>query len=131
MFDDLIGKPWKFGSRGPYEYDCWGLAMEVCRRLGIEIPDFAAGCPYAQREIDGVRRSFEDNFTPVGNPVPGDIVAFRYPTPMYVGHMGVIVGDPHFLHMRENTGAVMERIDSPVWRKRIYGVYRFTDNQGR
>jgi len=130
MFKDLIGKPWKFGGRGPNYYDCWGLVMEVCRRLAMELPDFAAGCPYVQVEIDKKRRSFEDRFVPVHDPMPGDIVAFRFPMPMYVGHIGVIIEDPYFMHTREATNVVTERIDSPIWRKKIYGVYRFADNQG-
>jgi len=35
-YDDLIGKPFKFGARGPEYYDCFGLAKEIFRRHGID-----------------------------------------------------------------------------------------------
>ena len=43
--NDLIGKPFRTGARGPAEYDCLGLTLEGLRRLGIvyerdwDVPD--------------------------------------------------------------------------------------------
>jgi cell wall-associated NlpC family hydrolase len=40
--DDLIGRPYRYGARGPEAYDCWGLVLEVRRRLALPAPpDFA------------------------------------------------------------------------------------------
>jgi cell wall-associated NlpC family hydrolase len=40
--NDLIGRPYRYGARGPAEFDCWGLVLEVRRRLGLATPpDFA------------------------------------------------------------------------------------------
>jgi hypothetical protein len=38
---DLVGKPYAHGARGPDAYDCWGLCVEVYRRRGIDLPDYA------------------------------------------------------------------------------------------
>jgi hypothetical protein len=46
---DLIGKPYRPGARGPHEFDCWGLCAEVYRRRGIALPDYEArGLSHAQ-----------------------------------------------------------------------------------
>jgi len=40
--NDLIGRPYRCGARGPAAFDCWGLVLEMRRRLGLETPpDFA------------------------------------------------------------------------------------------
>jgi cell wall-associated NlpC family hydrolase len=40
--NDLIGRPYRFGARGPAAFDCWGLVLEVRRRLELVTPpDFA------------------------------------------------------------------------------------------
>jgi hypothetical protein len=42
--NDLIGKPWRLGARGPDAYDCWGLVREVLQRMrpGLPLPDWAS-----------------------------------------------------------------------------------------
>ena len=37
--NDLIGKPFQRGARGPDKYDCQSLTAEVFRRFGIPFPD--------------------------------------------------------------------------------------------
>ena len=40
----LPGAPYVRGARGPRAFDCWGLVLEVRRRLGLPAPpDFASG----------------------------------------------------------------------------------------
>ena len=34
-YDDLIGKPYEPHGTGPEAFDCWGLCVEVLKRLGI------------------------------------------------------------------------------------------------
>jgi cell wall-associated NlpC family hydrolase len=36
--DDLIGKPWRLGARGPDAYDCWGLVLVLADRFGCKVP---------------------------------------------------------------------------------------------
>ena len=35
---DLIGRPYAYGARGPEAFDCWGLVLELRRRLGLPLP---------------------------------------------------------------------------------------------
>ena len=37
--NDLLGKPYKLHGRGPDGYDCYGLVIEVEKRLGRVLPD--------------------------------------------------------------------------------------------
>lgn len=36
--NDLIGKPWRLGARGPDAFDCWGLTREVLQRMRPDKP---------------------------------------------------------------------------------------------
>lgn len=36
--DDLIGRPWVLGARGPDAFDCWGVVLELARRAGRVVP---------------------------------------------------------------------------------------------
>lgn len=41
---DLVGLPFVSGARGPAAFDCWGLVLELRRRLALPLPpDFASG----------------------------------------------------------------------------------------
>ena len=40
MFSDLVGKPFKWGGRGPESFDCWGLVRFAFERAtGIQVED--------------------------------------------------------------------------------------------
>jgi cell wall-associated NlpC family hydrolase len=42
--DDLIGKPWRKGARGPDAFDCWGLVLVLAERCGRTVPaDWRSG----------------------------------------------------------------------------------------
>lgn len=36
--DDLIGRPWRLGGRGPDAFDCWGLVLVLAERSGRAVP---------------------------------------------------------------------------------------------
>lgn len=120
---DLIGVPFVDGGRGPDGYDCWGLVREVYNRLGVELQDYKMSCYDAagfheRAEAERprwMRHELKDA------PVPA-VVAIRLNSPN-ISHVGVYIGDGKFLHTREKTGVCIERMDSPVWRHRIEGIY--------
>lgn len=41
LYGDLIGIPFKAGGRSKRGIDCAGVASEILRRLGVEVPDDA------------------------------------------------------------------------------------------
>ena len=126
----LIGKPFVDGGRGPGAYDCWGLVMEVFRVFGQELPDYRisaynyvgvgaqimAGMADARRGHDSIWQELETPEAPC-------IVAIKN-HPRMVNHCGAYIGGGRFLHVMERIGCVQDRIDSPMWRRRIMGFFR-------
>ena len=119
----LVGVPFEDGGRGPDSFDCWGLVREVYHRYGIELPDYDIGC----YDILNVMAEMEHNrplwieHKPPDLPIPC-VAAFRVSATM-INHVGIYIGDGRFLHTREKAGAVIESLESPVWRHRIWGFY--------
>jgi cell wall-associated NlpC family hydrolase len=51
LYADLLGKPFADGGRGPDSFDCVGLAIEVQRRRGLDIPDFVSSQAELHRQM--------------------------------------------------------------------------------
>lgn len=127
---ELIGKPFENGGRGPDKYDCWGLCCEVYRIYGLKIPDYQVYC-YDSEKFNELfieeSPSWVKYFYPEDAPIPS-IVAFRVSS-RYVNHAGIYIGNGKFLHTREKTGVVIERLDAPQWRHRLEGLYAPENNE--
>lgn len=124
-YDDLIGLPFEENGRGPAFYDCYGLALEVNRRLGKEIPDYAILVAHIVESIQQEVDKHKHEFTRVSEPEPGDIVLIRS-EPGVGDHFGVIVERGAFLHASARTGDVHRvRLDHPFYKNRIEGIYRY------
>ena len=123
LFGDLIGKPFKYGARGPHEYDCWGLVMECYRRVhGVELPDLASPEEAAVQHALGAAMQMQPCWKRLEQALAGSIVALR--VGRYVCHTGFSLGDGRMLHTWETTnGVIVQNVDA--WRHRIEGFYRY------
>jgi len=111
-FDDLIGKPYLEGACGPDKFDCYGLTIEVFKRLHwpLDIPadilynfgsrgwSFLKSNPMDWRIIDTpaqigdlalIRGDHKDR-TPDGR--------------HYARHLAIFIGEDKFLHCVKKTG---------------------------
>lgn len=123
MYNDLIGKPFKNGGRGPEKYDCWGLAAEIFARHGIQLPDYKINCDDASR-IDGQIQSQRSQWINCQNKVPTPaLVVIRYAENDLLNHVGVYIGAGRFIHTRDKIGVNIDRVDGTVWKRRIEGYY--------
>ncbi len=115
---DLIGKPFKDGARGPDAYDCWGLAVEVFRRFGVEMPDYRISCGSV---TGGVIEKRNEWVRCVGEiPAPALIV---FTTAGITDHVGVYLGGGKFIHAHRSAGVVVAGVDHIFWKRRIEGYY--------
>lgn len=122
-YGDLLGKPFKYGGRGPDVYDCYGLVVELARRQQIIFPDYTStDDPGLQGSLfaDGAERYFDC----VANPQPMDIALFMMRRGHW--HCGMVVdGYSRFVHILENGVVSCEELHDPVWQPRLVGVYRW------
>ncbi|EAE5990035.1 C40 family peptidase, partial [Listeria monocytogenes] len=112
-FDELyaeakkhLGKPYKWGTRGPDTFDCSGYTQYVYQKVtGIKIPD-TSGPQYAA--ADKVKN---------GNQKPGDLVYFK-------GHVGIYIGNGKMINA-QNDGVKIDNINSTYWQSIFVGYGRF------
>jgi len=123
-YHDLIGVPWKDRGRDMSGLDCYGLLMVLFARKGVLFPDF----DYPQdAETSLVHRLICENKSlaePISAPEPWGIVSIAI-IPPYESHLGMVINLYEFVHVRMDTRVTVSRIDSPLWRMRIRGLYRW------
>ena len=98
---DLLGKPYKAHARGPNTYDCYGLVIEVEKRLGHTMPDLytkLADCD--QWEFDPHNVDFSAEMTGMektDKPEFGDVIVF-FDLKGRIYHTAVFLKDGDFIH---------------------------------
>jgi len=120
---NLIGKPFKYGGRGPAEYDCWGLCIEVCKRVGIVLPDINTPDSATLRKVAFLTAK-DELFKPLERPKPFCLVVFEIRPNIW--HAGVVLEDCwRFIHIARKRMVVIERIDNVQWQRKFKGYYEY------
>tara|TARA_R100001086_G_scaffold249921_1_gene191834 strand:- start:247 stop:669 length:423 start_codon:yes stop_codon:yes gene_type:complete len=132
QYADLIGVPFAYNGRGPDTYDCYGLNMEIYRRLGVKVPDVRS--PTDLDDIAAVMGFEKTKWTTlwtkegIGDaPSHADMpvgATLMFNVNGRTSHVGIVVRPGRFLHAWEHLGGVAEERIS-LWRRRIEGIYRF------
>ncbi|WP_273792626.1 NlpC/P60 family protein [Brucella anthropi] len=129
-----IGTPYRHGAstRG-VSCDCLGLVRGVWRSLygcepeapGIYAPDWAEVSPgdpmleAASRHM--IRRGSSE-------PMPGDLLVFRWRVGLAAKHLGIMAHDNRFIHAYQGH-SVMASALVPQWRNRIAGIFIFPERK--
>jgi cell wall-associated NlpC family hydrolase len=117
---DLIGKPFRWGARGPDAFDCYGLVVEMNRRAGHAVPPYVS--PTDSQDIARLITGEAITRWMPCKPRPGALITFRIGR--HVSHVGYLLPRERFIHCWERTGGVtVERLDE--WERRIAGYYEF------
>jgi cell wall-associated NlpC family hydrolase len=123
--NDLIGVPFKDGGRNKKEgFDCYGLAMEVYRRYGIELPDYRISCEDASR----INQQVEET-VPQWIEIKRDelivptMVVMRFNYGMLINHTGVFIGGDRILHTIRRRAVHVISINDDFWARKIAGFY--------
>src|SRR5574337_745138 len=127
-YSDLLGKQFAYGGRVPAVYDCWGLCMEIYKRLGRQLPDGISTREYIdinQQINSKIRNPQSENFREISAPLPYCLVTIMI-RPPYITHVGVVLDDRiRFIHIMHKCSVAVERLDNPSWSRRIKGFYHF------
>lgn len=98
--NDLLGKPYKAHGRGPNDYDCYGLVIEVEKRLGRELPDLYKIFD-KKSEVKNLTLSTEAvGLKKTETPMFGDIVVFKKNN--RADHVAVYLKNGDFIHCNGN-----------------------------
>lgn len=123
-YTKLIGIPFVDRGRDPKTgLDCYGLAREVFRMHGIDLPEFWIACEDASHINQTVSNEKESGrWIRLEKPEAPCLVVLRFNNFQW-NHVGVYIGGGKFIHTARKTGVRIERLDHPYWRNRIEGFY--------
>jgi len=110
--DDLLGVPYKDHGRDKTGFDCYGLAIEVCRRYGYKLDDIVYE-NHNKELSDEYKPTL--NVTPIDKPREGALLEMDYGKEL---HVGVCLNSREFIHMTRS-GCRISRIGA----LRIRGIY--------
>jgi cell wall-associated NlpC family hydrolase len=127
---DYVGIPYRALGRGRDGADCWGLVRLIyAGRLGVDLPayDGRGFCGRASvadvaslvAEARGAWREIQGK-----DAMPPDVVLLRvHGQPI---HVGVLVAPNLMLHSLAGHDSAVERLDGPMWSRRIIGYGRWS-----
>jgi len=124
-YDDLLDREYQSFCSRAGDDGCYGLCVAVCGRMGIELPDYRVLCEEisSQEKIE----KYKSWFWPVVHPEAGDLVLIRS---MDGGeyHVAVMIDRSRFLQATREHGVFRGRLNHPVYRDRIEGIYKYCEN---
>lgn len=120
---DLVGIPFARKGRSKEGFDCWGLAMEVFKRYGIDIPDYNKDS-YNEEEIhkEVLKRKELEDWEEIKEPEVPCLVLFQVGK-FFVSHVGVYIGGGKFIHVRLEVNCCVERLQTH--KNSLRGFYRY------
>lgn len=120
-YDDLVGVPYVSGGRDPKKgLDCWGLAAELYRRQGIQLPTFlvdTSDTALCASLFNANRPDWEE----LPEPVPGCLILLKFIRNPLPSHCGVYLGYGEFIHA-EGAAVQIDRLRR--WGPRVIGYFR-------
>jgi hypothetical protein len=94
----FIGTPYCYGGESPFCSDCSGFTKQLFAKSGINIP-----------------RTAQDQFTSTvqdsGEPIPGDLLFFRYKKDGPIAHVGIFTGKNSMIHASEKKGITISSLE--------------------
>ncbi len=99
--DDLLGVKFTSHGRSIKEgFDCYGLAIEVSRRLGHILDDvwYKKACPKTFNDKAEITlRQLSDRLTETKSRTQGDLIVF-FDSNKNMVHIGVMMDEDYFIH---------------------------------
>jgi lipoprotein Spr len=123
-YSDLIGKPFVYGGRGETGYDCYGLIMEILKRLDVQPEEY--GYSTDENMIHLMMTSAEQtSHWQECQLQPNCILLIKLGR--FVRHVGFYLGGNKFIHCWEKSNGVVVETLSTDWEKRIVGCYQYAE----
>jgi sulfur carrier protein ThiS len=126
--DKYIGIPFLANGRSTDGLDCWGLVRLILgNEFSIELPSFSDNYNIDDNtRITELVAQYKEGWERKEVAEPGDCVLFNIlGEPM---HIGVMLDNNRFIHVREGSDTVVDSITSTKWDRRVEGIYRYTSN---
>ncbi|WP_434361686.1 NlpC/P60 family protein [Parasalinivibrio latis] len=111
-FAEWKGTPYLYGGNSKSGIDCSAFTQHAFEQLySLRLPRTTKAQAKAGKQVS---LSEKQN---------GDLVFFKTGKKVY--HVGVYVGDNHFMHASTSKGVILSRLDNPYWTRTFWQVRRY------
>lgn len=128
--NNYIGIPFKYKGRDTDGIDCWGLARLIySNEYNISLPSFSE--EYAEHDVERIEdliAQYKEGWESVDKPVEGTLILFKVMGTE--SHVGIAISDTQFIHAREGYDSAIESFNSPYWKRRVVGYFKYNQNKG-
>lgn len=128
--NNYIGIPFKYKGRDENGLDCWGLVRLIYKNeYNISLPSFSE--EYADSDIDRIQEliaQYKEGWESVDSPTEGTVVLLKVMGAE--SHVGVAISPTHFIHAREGYDSAIEAFESPYWKRRVVGHFKYNQKSG-
>lgn len=129
--DQYIGIQFLEHGRSRDGLDCWGLVRLVyAERFGIMLPSLAEGyaavddaAGLADVVVQERSKSGYWEAISLDDCEIGDVALFRMSADLW--HVGIMVAAGRMLHVWRRINTCIDRINTPMWTPRLFGVHRY------
>lgn len=107
----VLGAAFEWGARGPKSFDCWGLVVNVRKRLGLKTPDDWVNEPENFIAISKImmEQSQLSSWKIVETPQPGNVMAL---SKNKIYHHAGILTPWGILHVSRGFGALIQDLSA-------------------
>lgn len=124
MFNIIPYLDIKFEYKGyqPKARDCWGLCMLIAKKRNILLPNINYKNYHLRQIHTLIEEKKEQDFKKV-KPDIDTIAAFKIHNK--ICHVGYMISEKEFIHIREEIGVTVNKIDDPKWKTFFEGCYKY------
>jgi cell wall-associated NlpC family hydrolase len=110
-----VGASYRWGSTGPYNFDCSGFTRYVMKQMGVTLPHSS------RAQFNGGRVVSRNGL------LPGDLVFFQgFSGRGGVGHVAVYIGNNRIIHASTpSTGVIVSSLAERYYSSRYLGARRY------
>lgn len=122
---EMVGIPYLDGGRDREGLDCYGLVLLFMKELGIDLPDWDYERDWAKQGGNLLIENYHEHAEQIGRVymAPGDLIMFEN-HPGVANHLGIFLGSGKFIHVVENAGVVIMRLNTQPHSRRMHSCYR-------
>jgi len=128
--NDLIGKPFSEDGYGPDSFSCYGLAVEVFKRYGINIPKTNISvCACKATSEAEIKKHIGMYWDEVKEPLlecKAPLIILIKAHPGYAQHIGIYIGDNRMIHVSVRRNVCIDKMRD--WNHKIKGYYKYVNN---
>lgn len=126
----LVGLPYKEHGRDENGIDCYGLAILLFKKLGIELPDYQYKPDWYEKGYNFYLEHYHECAKQIDSKdlKEKDLLLFRVDGSPVPNHLGIWLGEGRFIQCLKKTGVIITELSRQPFYRQFHSCYRLVNN---